>query len=483
LKTPRFTRERAPGSVPDAVGSAAQVEVLLEHVDPRVVDTIARWRDVDPHSLHGLADSLITKSGDPAVDSAGYLSALHGFVAERLTVDALSPTHAVVFPHATNVPGWDLIVDGHYVQIKEGSTAYEMVQHALERYPEIRSFATDPSTAHRLQMEGIDATGVPGLEPSHLDSITTNTLHGLGAAEAAGAIHVPVLTTVFSMCRYWERFNAGRIDARSAVAYGSTDIAAQALGSALGLKLGAIYVVATGTFALSALPLTAAAIAGGLGLRHLVNRKRSTKFGQALSQLDVVRDAAETASEIAIQLSREYISMRLAQLQRVAERARTAADRRWEAEVANGALEASNDLYSLCLEALADQPPNPNTRIWSRELETASSTPEPAERAIALYNRLQDFKTSFRLSHAFQIHAGHIAARQQERCRRLYEVSTELAAQLEAAETNNRRDVAVELAAEYLLLLERLSQFAAPVLAAVEQVRSEAEKLGKRWAL
>ncbi len=306
-------KRSAPG-IGDSLGQSIPIDMAAEGIDPRVIEALSRWRDADSHSLAALASLLTTHASDRAVDSVGYLSALHGFVAEQITVDTLSKTHAVVFPHATTVPGWDLIVNGQPLQIKEGTTAYELVHHALERYPNIRSFATDPATAARLKSEGIDAIGIPGLEPAHISSISERTLYGVGDLAGAGALHLPILTTVFSTCRYWSIFDSELSDGRTALGNALLDIGAQSVGSAIGLKAGAIAVVASGAFALSALPITAAAILGALAARGAVNAHRRKHLDYLLDHLDETRRTAETASEITIELSRESLMRGLSKI-------------------------------------------------------------------------------------------------------------------------------------------------------------------------
>lgn len=294
----------------DAAAAASPFEGAAMHVDPRVVETLGRWRHVDTHSLHSLAAALTTKAGEPAGLNSHYLSALHGFVAEQITADHLG----VVLPTKTGIAAWDLYYHGQAVQIKEGATAYDLVHHALGRYPNIRTFATDPATAERLQAEGINAIPIPGVEPEHVANLTSHSLTGLDALERAGAVSFPLITAAISICRYWERYDSGRSDASSALQNAAVDVSAQAIGTAVGLKLGAIAVVAGSSFAFAALPLTGGAIAGALGLRMLIEKHRENKVAALLEQLDDVRFAAEQASAIAVELSRERLERSLARL-------------------------------------------------------------------------------------------------------------------------------------------------------------------------
>jgi hypothetical protein len=130
---------------------------------------------------------------------------------------------------------------------------------------------------------------------------------GLTALEKAGAISFPLITAAVSICRYWERYDSGRSDARSALQNAAIDVSAQAIGAAIGLKLGAIATVAASSFAFAALPLTGGAIAGALGLRMQIEKHRENKLAALLEQLDDIRFAAEQASGIVVELSREAL--------------------------------------------------------------------------------------------------------------------------------------------------------------------------------
>jgi hypothetical protein len=287
----------------DAAAAALPVDDAAMHIDPRVLETLGRWRHVDSHSLNSLASALTTKAGESAATNSHYLSALHGFVAEQITADHLG----VVLPTQTGIAAWDLYYNGQAVQIKEGTSAYELVHHALDRYPNIRTFATDPATAERLQAEGINAIPIPGVEPDHVAELTAHSVTGLTALEKAGAISFPLITAAVSICRYWERYDSGRSDARSALQNAAIDVSAQAIGAAIGLKLGAIATVAASSFAFAALPLTGGAIAGALGLRMQIEKHRENKLAALLEQLDDIRFAAEQASGIVVELSREAL--------------------------------------------------------------------------------------------------------------------------------------------------------------------------------
>lgn len=294
----------------DSTAASVPTAAAASHIDPQVVETLGRWRHVDTHSLHSLASALTTKAGDPALHNAHYLMALHGFVAEQIASDHLG----VVLPENSGIEAWDLMYHGEMVQIKEGSTAYELVHHALERFPQIRTFATDPETAARLQAEGINAIPIPGLQPTHIADITGHSMTGLSALETAGTISFPLITAAVSIWRYWERYDSGCSDGRSALSNAVTDVSAQAIGSAVGLKLGAAAVVGGSGFVLAAVPLTAGAIAGALGLRMLVERHRESKVAALLEQLDDLRFAGEQASSIATELSREQLQRRMTAL-------------------------------------------------------------------------------------------------------------------------------------------------------------------------
>ncbi len=322
--------------------------------------------------------------------------------------------------------------------------------------------------------------GISGLEPNRIAKDTQDGVAGLNALEHAGDMHVPILTTVFAVCRYWERFDSGKIDARSAVIHGSLDIGAQAVGSALGLKLAAICVVATGGFALAALPLTAGALIGALGLRHLVHTQRNSQFNEYAMEFETVRLAAEQSSDIILALSREHVCGLIRDAQDDATTRQLAgADARWDAALEEVAREAGADLDSLCLAALREVA-EASRRPLERRLGRARAVSSPIQRVKALHTvlkllvRVVPFGADGRL----RSHLGFAYKRIEERAKQLEQLHMTCEREAGQSLATVRNNLRIDVVAEYALLIERLTQVASRVSLAFEKMTVEAEKLG-----
>lgn len=461
----------------DAVGQSFPTDISANAIDPNVVSALGRWRDVDPHSLHKLASVLWTKGGIQISDSPAYLRSLHGFVAEKVVYEDLSSTHDIVWPEQTNVPAYDMIIDGTPTQIKEGTTAYQQVLHASVRYPHVTSFVTDQQTAERLQAHGFDALGVGGLEPSEIASNTNETALGLQALEHTGQLHVPLLTSVFSICRYWERYDAEKIDAASALKFAATDIAAQSAGAAAGLKLAAIYVVATGGFGIAALPLTAAAMVGALGLRHIVNKSRGHRLQTAIEYLDVAKNATETALEIIVAKSRDFASSRIESAYSKCRELNNAANETWVRQ-------KLKVLEEICVQAArAHQQLTgsiSNRAASSSRLAEAFRESDLGRRLVLIRIIFRDMRTSSQIStvdkHAIEqwmlYTDGELARLRALRETTEKNVSVEILAIERAAK--------LDIASEYALLVYRLARASETFAKASAAAELEAERIGAK---
>lgn len=465
-------RSRVVSSVADALNAAMPIELLTERIQPAALEALARWRDVDVHNLSSLSTALYTQSGAFAADSPGYLSALHGFVAEQLAADQLG----VVLPVATNVAAVDVWINGVPYQIKEGTTAYESVREALARYPDVTHFITDPATAARLHAEGVDAIGIAALSPDHVADVAGDTVAGMHALSDAGALHFPFLTAVLSVCRYWEAYDSERLDAPTAVARAGVDVGAQAIGAALGLKIAAVGIVATGAFAVSALPLTVAAIAGAMGLRALVAQNRARPLQEALAHFDRVREAAETASSILVDRSREYVEKLLSDQAQRRRAAANDAQQRWHVTYEGALGEAITDLERLASKLL-ERLEGVERKRWTQSLSGLYAI-DASQRYDAMYAAIRSLLSEMDLPEEFRARVEDVARAAEARLEHLRDRQDELRDEAAQRRAQLDRALKVELIAEYGLLLEQMARVVAPVRQAFDRVVGERERLG-----
>ncbi|WP_170382440.1 hypothetical protein [Ruegeria atlantica] len=94
---------------------------------------------------------------------------LRGYTAERLVLDQLvAAGHDVVMPVSSNMPGFDLLVDGCEIQVKCGETLGILAEH-FEKYPGIPVIANS-ELAHKAWEQGEEwaslVTTLPGFDLS-----------------------------------------------------------------------------------------------------------------------------------------------------------------------------------------------------------------------------------------------------------------------------------------------------------------------------
>lgn len=472
---------RIGSSVGDSLAEVLPLDELAERIHPQVLESLARWRDIDAHSISQIDAALHTSSGVFAGDSIGYLSALHGYVAEQLAAGQLGQVADVVLPQSTNVEAIDIYINGVPYQIKEGTNAYEQAHIALERFPNVRHFITDPATADQLDAEGIDAIGLPQLEPQHIATITGDSVTGLDALDRAGAMHVPVLTAALSLCRYWEAYYAERLDGRTALARGATDVAAQAIGVAAGMKLAAILVVGTGIIGSAAIPLTAGAILGALGLRTAIANARARGLREAERDFNLHREVAEEAALIFVQRSRSYGQSAIAEARARIERDANDRAAHWKRkyEILLGRmLDALTALSRDAIEAFGREHDGDEYREAGRALAEACALADASERYDAIFTL-----TSALLARTM------LSTDLYDRIQRFGALSRELNADLAVARSQMEtgalqtreqrlRQLRIDLIADYALLVEQLARAAKPVVEAIERMRVEGERLG-----
>ena len=175
-----------------AVGAITAGEIFWHAaaIDERVLNAadFSRTADIgDPLAFAVHAQQFARHGADYA---------LRGYTAEQVVLDHLvSLGHHVAFPATSNVPGYDLLVDGLPVQVKCGESVSLLKDH-FERYPDIPVIANselveaaaelDAPWSHLVSgLPGLDLAGVEGrIETalSHAEEITDLDAIGFGLA-------------------------------------------------------------------------------------------------------------------------------------------------------------------------------------------------------------------------------------------------------------------------------------------------------------
>jgi F0F1-type ATP synthase membrane subunit b/b' len=217
-----------------AVAGWSILESFLK-IDPQVLSAMEFSTVQD---LHGLAD-FHTYVQDhffsaPMETAEGWFNRLTGYVAEQKAASFFELTgHQVVMAPVANQPVWDMLVDGHAVQIKEHLRA---IKDFALAHPDIPVFTNMADAAT------IDMPSVHGLDVLDKDSIhgaLSGTVDGLDGTFDPG-FSFPVITLAFSTFRETRLlFNEHTTIDRALLNVGM-DVAGVGVGALLGAKTGAI---------------------------------------------------------------------------------------------------------------------------------------------------------------------------------------------------------------------------------------------------
>jgi hypothetical protein len=272
----------------------------LASIDTDVLQAIQASTTEHLHSLPSINDYIHDHFFDSPTESAeGWLHRLEGYVAEQKAALALEQAgHTVEFaPHA-NQAGWDLLVDGHAVQIKEGITAAANTKEALLAHPDIPVY-TDLRSA--VEVSGPMVHGLPDLDHDAIVSATQDSLSGVPDALNPD-FSIPVVTLLRSSWREIKLLCDGKTHIERAVKNVAIDTGGVGVGAWVGLKaglaVGAAIPPAAGFFAISG------AIAGAMTGRKFAKNIRMAPFKKALVEFRRTHGDAAAATDGAVVQSR-----------------------------------------------------------------------------------------------------------------------------------------------------------------------------------
>jgi hypothetical protein len=241
-------------------------------VDPIVLTSLERWiNHGNTFSGSGISDYLYQHHA--AIFSAGshdgFQHALSGYVGEQIAANELATSgHVVFLPDATNVPFWDMQVDGHLFQIKTGGTALSQAQASTDAHPDIGIISSPDVAAHFNH-----SIGLHDLSSDHLAEITSHSLSGLDTIASAGALHIPIITAIRSSWREITLLEKEATTLQIAAKNLSLDIAGTGLGAGGGAHAGAFVGSflgpGIGTAIGAAFGALVGAVLGRLGTDHI----------------------------------------------------------------------------------------------------------------------------------------------------------------------------------------------------------------------
>lgn len=230
LKEPATWASAADGALPGLIMAEA-----LTKIDPDVIHAL---QFSTANELHGLADmhSYVDAhfSHAPFTSAEGWFERLTGYVAEQKAAAALEAAgHHVTFAAVPNQPVWDLIVDGHPVQIKEGLAGVKdfIAHHGgidVLTGTDVAAAAHDPAVH-----------GMAALDKDALHSATQNTLDGVEDGFSPD-FHLPFITLGFSAWREAKLLWNEKTTIDKAMTHVALDVGGVGFGGFVGAKIGAL---------------------------------------------------------------------------------------------------------------------------------------------------------------------------------------------------------------------------------------------------
>jgi hypothetical protein len=278
-------------------------------IDPQVLHAL---EFSTAEHLHGLADvdSYVQAHffSAPIASADGWFERLTGYVAEQKAATALEQMgHHVEFAPVANQPVWDLMVDGHPAQIKEGlAGATDFVAH----HPGVDVF-TGPDVAVAMHDPSVHALDV--LDKDSIHAATEQTLNGVDGVVDPG-FHIPFITMAFSSWREASLLWNEKKTFAHALKDVGVDVVGVGAGALAGAKAGGLLGAWFGPVG-AAIGGVAGSIVGAIGGKFTATAIRYAGFREARDAYNRSVTNAQKAVELEIRMSKERIIELQAQYQ------------------------------------------------------------------------------------------------------------------------------------------------------------------------
>lgn len=363
-----------------AVAGWSILESALK-IDPQVLDAMEFSTAQD---LHGLAD-FHTYVQDhffsaPLESADGWFNRLTGYVAEQKAASFFEQTgHHVVFAPVANQPVWDMLVDGHAIQIKENLAGLK--DFALA-HPDIPAFTnlSDAAAVHASSVHGLAV-----LDKDSIHAAASGTVGGLDGTFDPG-FSFPVITTAFSAYREAKLLFDEHTTVDRALLNVGMDVAGVGGGALVGGKIGAFLgsiIPGPGTVVGG----IAGSILGGVFGKMASTCMRKMPFYTAREDYNTIVQSAQLSIEDAMDDSKERVRDLQRRYQTQFEEFRDQIEAKAKAQIAAKRVEYESSLMDFCseftkfLEELKLQ-------LRQEEGEVASSLPSSGFLGAVLLNDL-----------------------------------------------------------------------------------------------
>ena len=337
LKDPSIMAAAADGAIAGSFIADAALKI-----DPQVLHAL---EFSTAEQLHGLADINAYVQAHffsaPIASAEGWFERLTGYVAEQKAASALEQMgHHVEFAPVSNQPVWDLLVDGHPVQIKEGlAGAKDFVAH----HPGVDVF-----TGHEVAA-AIKDPSVHALDVLDKDSIHAATEHSLAGVHGVvdPGFHIPFITMAFSSWR------EGRLLWNEATTFGRAlknvgmDVVGVGGGALAGAKIGGV-VGAVFPGPGTVIGAIVGSIVGAIGGKVTATAFRHVPFKEAREAYNQAVTIAQESVELTIQRSKQRIAELQAEYQQRFVENRTKVEDSARQRVGEIRIRFENDLLGFC---------------------------------------------------------------------------------------------------------------------------------------
>lgn len=265
-------------------------------VDTQVLDAI-RFSSADkPSDFFDLKDRISDLS-------QGAITRLSGYVAEQqVALNLQQQGHHVQFPEKSNQEGFDLLVDGHPIQVK-CTLSVSYVQGHLNQYPDIPVIVNKELAEAFLDHPQVIID--EQLSHTMIQNITVDSVHHLEKfGHSSELLLAPLITFIFSSKRHYDLVKCGEYELKDAVTHTTIDSGARLAGILSGKTLG---------FALGSLGGPIGAIVGATAGAYLGNIFASAHSDQFLKKHVTLqgKKVAEMLKSYAIWFAEQVICTRI----------------------------------------------------------------------------------------------------------------------------------------------------------------------------
>ena len=218
--------------------SASEFVWSWARIDPTVVHAAAFSSSIPIHNGYDFAQYVHTHYdtlGTAAKE--GFFNRLLGYVGEQQVADILAHQgHVVQVATSATQPIWDLLVDGHPVNVKTIQNIASIKAEAMAHHGVTYIVPTDAQghlTENMAHVAGFkhDAAHA-GLKQGFASAHGEHALHGLG-------MHLPLLTIGFSAYRNYQAVQLGK-DVAVAMKHTVVESVGRGAGGVVGAKAGAL---------------------------------------------------------------------------------------------------------------------------------------------------------------------------------------------------------------------------------------------------